>query len=404
MGLVRTSCALTLCLALGLAACVKRAPLPDPAPERVRQFSGNYKRGEVLNAKGQTVDPAGLTAALESADYVLLGETHASACDQAFEAWIIELLAKSGRGPAVGLEMVPARNQAVLEKFSRGKIRLDKLSAALDWKSNWGFDFNLYSPIFAAAKTYGLPLYGLNAPKELVRKVSLEGFSNLSDAERFELPAALIPPKPEQEAFLREQYAAHAKMREQMHKDAKPGEAQSQDPEKGLRVFFSVQSLWDTQMAWQAFKAHRQSGRSVLILAGAGHVENGWGIAYRLSAHDPQARIVLIAAWRGGEDPEPGEADYFFYCPPSFKSSLGMVMELTDSKVVITEVQEGSVADKAGVKPGDVVLKAGDIEAKSLGDLHQAAMAAVQNHTPLSLTLDRKGQTGEVGLELPKKE
>ncbi len=67
-------------------------------------------------------------------------------------------------------------------------------------------------------------------------------------------------------------------------------------------------------MAEKAVSLRESSGHPVVILAGGGHVEHGWGIARRLKVLDPQSKITTIMPWRGDEF-YPTAADSFFYAP-----------------------------------------------------------------------------------------
>ena len=312
------------------AGCVKHvASKPSVAPE------------SLVDAAGAPLAPAAFTAELAGADYLLLGEEHPNPCDHQAQAAVIRRLAAAGVLPAIGLEMVPADYQGVLDAFNAGTLPLAELPAKLDWKTTWGFDFELYAPIFEAAREYKLPVYALNAPKGLARKVGRQGLDALPPAERASLPGTILPPAPEQVEELRELFAHHGAMRkaapqenakpEQANaktaakpeslpkaataaqakaapgdvtapptaqnaaaprakasaKQAAPNAAPARDP---FENFVTVQSLWDTQMAARALYARAVSGRPVAVIAGAGHVANGWGIARRLAVLDPSAR------------------------------------------------------------------------------------------------------------------
>lgn len=430
------------------AGCVKRAPGTSPvAPE------------SLVDATGAPLAPAVFAADVAGADYLLLGEEHPNPCDHQAQAAVIRRLAKAGVLPAIGLEMVPADYQGVLDAFNAGTLPLAELPAKLDWKTTWGFDFELYAPIFEAAREYKLPVYALNAPKGLARKVGRQGLDALSPAERASLPGAILPPAPAQVEELRELFAQHGAMRKAAPQEtakpespskaaapqakAAPGEvaapqaardavpqakaapgdvaapptapnaaaprakaaakpaapnaAPARDP---FENFVTVQSLWDTQMAARTLYARAVTGRPVAVVAGAGHVANGWGIARRLAVLDPLAKVVLVVPWRGGEAPDAEAAPYFFACPAAQKSRLGMTLTQDQptpgqpaARPLVTAVAPGSPAAKAGLLPGDAVIAAGDHPADNLSVLHKAAIEAVKNGKALTLTVSRAGET-----------
>jgi len=380
------------------AGCVKHAAVKPPvAPETL------------VDTTGAPLAPAVFAAELVAADYLLLGEEHPNPCDHQAQAAVIRRLAAAGVLPAIGLEMVPADYQGVLDAFNSGTLPLAELPAKLDWKTTWGFDFELYAPIFQAAREYKLPVYALNAPKGLARKVGRQGLDALTPAERASLPGAILPPAQAQVEELRELFAHHGAMRKAApQENAKPESlpkaataakdaAPARDP---FENFVTVQSLWDTQMAARALYARAVSGRPVAVVAGAGHVANGWGIARRLAVLDPSAKVALVVPWRGGEAPDAEAAPYFFACPAAQKSRLGMTLTQDQptpgqpaALPLVTAVTSGSPAAKAGLLPGDAVVAAGGHPANNLSVLHKAAIEAVKDGKTLSLTVSRAGET-----------
>ncbi|WP_231039255.1 ChaN family lipoprotein, partial [Nitratidesulfovibrio oxamicus] len=146
----------------------------------------------------RTMNPADAALQALRHDYILLGESHTSACDHRAQAAFITALLAEGARPAIGLEMVPRDGQPALDEFSRGATPLDKLSDALDWPKTWGYDFELYKPVFAVADWARLPVHGLNVPQRVVRQVSRGGLESVAVADRVWLPPSIIAPAPEQ--------------------------------------------------------------------------------------------------------------------------------------------------------------------------------------------------------------
>ncbi|OLN29096.1 hypothetical protein DVDV_1253 [Desulfovibrio sp. DV] len=383
-----------LALAVLTAGCAARRAGPPPfAPETL------------LDAAARPLSPAVFARDIAGADYILLGEEHPNPCDHLAQAAVIRRLAAAGAFPAIGLEMVPADRQQVLDAFNAGTLSLADLPKALDWKTTWGFDFELYAPIFEAARDFRLPLFALNVPKGLAKKVGRAGLDALPPAERTLLPGALLPPHPAQVEELRAFFVHHGPMGKPVpdsapRKEAAPG----RDP---FASFLTVQSLWDTQMAARALYARSLTARPVVIIAGAGHVADGWGIARRLAVYDPSARTVTVVPWRGGEAPAPGEATFFAACPAIQKSRLGMTLSHDQPTpgqpvppLLVTAVAPGSAAGKAGLLAGDAVTAAGKHPATDLAVLHQAAMEAAKAGEPLTLTVSRAGETLAITIPL----
>ena len=384
-------------LAAGLAAlggCAARAKQPAPPSE-------NRPLPEaLLDASGAPLPQPVFLAGVARADYILVGEEHPNPCDHLAQAGLIRRLVASGVRPAIAMEMVPADLQPVLDAFNAGKLGVADLPQALAWKTSWGFDFDLYAPIFEVAREFRLPVFAANAPAGLARTVGRQGLDALAPTQRASLPGALLPPDPAQVEELKELFSQHSAMRA---KNAKAPDGR--DPFAG---FVTVQSLWDTQMAARAVLARALYDRPVVVVAGAGHVERGWGIARRLARFDPKATVATIMPWRGGEAPDSALAPVFFACPQVQRSRLGMTLSheapapgQPAPPLLVTAVAPDSPAARAGLLAGDAVLAAGSHEATSLMALHKAAAEAAKAGTPLTLTVSRGGETLSVAIPLP---
>lgn len=343
-----------------------------------------------LPCSGEFIDPVGDRLPFEQlifeagkADYVLIGEGHTSICDHKAQFEIIEGLTRGHAKFAIGLEMVTAQKQDILNRFNLGQLSVDDLPKDLDWENGWRYDFGMFKPIFELASKRQLTVAGLNFPFRLTKEVREKGLEGLSPEDRAMLPKKAIPPAPEQEEGLKEVLAMHA------HRNAT-------DPEQ-IERFFLVQSLWDTAMAEKAVSLRESSGHPVVILAGGGHVEHGWGIARRLKVLDPQSKITTIMPWRGDEF-YPTAADSFFYCPRSYESRMGMTIELRQGRAVITAVKRDRKAYKKGIRPGDIIAEAQGISVSSLSAMHMAGAKAHKENKPLIFTLDRQGQVFDLDM------
>jgi uncharacterized iron-regulated protein len=382
---------------LALAACARPAPT-QPA----MQVSFLPAPGEFLTDTGDRLAPEALRQRAATAAYILVGESHGNPCDHEAEARIITLLAHAKVPPVVGLEMAPAAQNPVLAEFSAGAFPPEELEKRLDWKTNWGHPFAKYLPVFRAIRDWRLPAFGLNVPPGVIRRLSAAAMQNatanpagtdpvaaLSPEDRAALPARIIPPAPEQLAFLREVMDSHPKGAKGQASD---GTARGvADPRQEAR-FLLIQSVWDSAMAEQAVAARRATARPVIVLAGVAHVEGGLGIARRLRVLDPGAEVLLISPWRG-DDLAKADADVRVYCPESFESRMGMTLSSRPFgegfEYVVSLVRRGSRAEAAGLRPGDVVLRAGGYRMRSLNVLHFAGSDAFREKKNLLFVIRR---------------
>ncbi|MFP5222015.1 MAG: ChaN family lipoprotein [Acidobacteriota bacterium] len=387
--------ALWAAIVIALPGCKRYSDVSapnDPESARLSQSAqpgqASPAPGQFLDSARQPVESAWVGAQAAKAAYVLIGEAHTSACDHETQARVLALMAEAGTPPAVGLEMVSLDAQPILDLFNKGIIGLEELEERLVWGQTWGFPFEIYRPIFETARRLELPLYALNVPRDVARKVGRSGFKGLSMEERLGLPSKIIPVPKEQEESLRAVFDSHP--------FGKP-----KDRKAAWESFITVQALWDTAMARRAVEARVATRRPVAIIAGGGHVERGWGIASRLAVFDPAGQRLLLMPWRGGQDPDPLEADLFFYCPEVKRPRLGLTLETKNSAIAVVAVESGSRADAAGLKAGDVLVKAQGAEVKSLPDLHSATMRALKEGGTLRLDILRDGRPETLQVPLP---
>lgn len=358
-----------------MSGCAARQPavMNEPAP------------GSFYSDRGDVLTEQEMILMLGQKDYILAGESHDNPCDHRAQARLVDLAAENTPGPVVGLEMVSADFQHVLYRFNTGRVPLDALAAELDWEENWGFDFKLYQPVFQTALEHGLPLEALNVPGRITRTINRQGLDELAQEERKYLPVQIIEPPDEQLAFLQEQYASH--------------EDFFQDVGSSLDNFIIAQSVWDSKMAEQAWRIHSRTGRPVVILAGSGNVVSGHGIEHRLDVLDPEARIVRFIPVRSLDAVEP-DGSFYYFCPEVKKRTrLGIVASETDSGVKIIGILDNSLAMKAGLKKGDIILRAGNESVQTMLDLHRAARKAVQENRKILFEVTRDKEPVSIEIE-----
>ena len=380
---------------LGLLACLGGCA--------AQQTGTRLEPGQFTAGDGSPISRAALAARARAADYILIGERHDNPTDHAAQTVFLKNATAHGIRPVLGLEMLPrSRFTPTLEQYAQGLIPLEKLSTALDWTNSWGFDFSLYSPVFIAAREQAVPVYGLNIAHDIRAAFSRKGRDELSAKEKAQLPEYVIPPPPEQREMLSAFYRQHSAMAERAKSRKKTAPAQiradsakaaNANPAAGFERFLLTQSLWDSTMAEEAARLRARTGKPVIVLAGVGHVEHGWGIAHRLSILDPGARVLLIMPF-SGEKPDSASGDIFYYSPRQPHGGYGIRIAQRRSALVAEAVVPDSPAARAGLEPGDLLLfaGAGAVPLRSPADLHRAALEARDKKQPLRLRVERKGE------------
>ncbi len=232
--------------------------------------------GEVTVQIGQIVDThTGKAATLRDIvqaaarkPFVFLGENHATTAHQMMEGAIVAALVGAGRKVAVGMEMYQRPKQEWLDKWSANTMEEADFLEKSDWKKQWGFDFGFYRPVFQVVRDNGLPLIGLNVPRDWVRAVGRGGFASLPEESKGQLPRDMSL------SVSGHRQVWNALMGESPH----PMGGASMDN------MYAAQVLWDEGMADTALRYRASHPSDVfVVIAGSGHVLYKQGINYRVT-------------------------------------------------------------------------------------------------------------------------
>jgi uncharacterized iron-regulated protein len=244
-------------------------------------------KGEITVQPGEIVDTrTGAKASIEdivrSADgksFVFLGESHTNPEHHKFQAQVIAALSAT-RPVVVGFEMFTRPVQDALNPWTMGWYTQDEFIEKSDWKHQWGYDFNLYKPIFDVTRDHHIPMVALNIPRPWVHTVGTSGYAGLTADQKAQLPADLGALNPIHRKVFTAMIGGH------------PGSAAS------LGHMYDAQVLWDQAMADSALKyevSHPQPGDGVfVVVAGSGHVMYGQGINYRIWKRTGQSGVTVV--------------------------------------------------------------------------------------------------------------
>jgi len=230
--------------------------------------------------------------------YLYLGENHATKAHQDLQAAIIRALVARGRSVVVGLEMYTRPKQDWLDQWTAGKLSESEFLEKSDWKSQWGFPYDFYKPVFEAAKEHKLPMVALNVPRDWVRQVGRNGISALTTEQKLQLPVEL---------FLGN--TAH-----KMVFDALMG-GHPVSGQQGANIY-AAQVLWDEGMADTAIKWMDRFGTQqtiFVVIAGAGHIMYNQGINFRVERRTKKPGLTVVMGQAGADTSVArGLADYVF--------------------------------------------------------------------------------------------
>jgi uncharacterized iron-regulated protein len=363
------------------ADCVPRGAWGAPGPDGLRPLA-----------------VADLFGSLARRSVVLLGERHDSAEHHRWQLHVIAALHALRPDMVIGLEMFPRRVQPALDRWVAGELSEAEFLQASDWREVWNTDPQLYLPIFHFARMHGIPMVALNVDRKLTRAVRKEGFDAVPAQER-EGISRPAPGSAQYIEFLHKSFVEH-------EKTGAAGRAtestSTEDP--AFRHFVESQLVWDRAMAEGiAATLERKPTAQVVGILGGAHIVNRYGVPHQLEALGIGDVAVLLPSDSGSDCEQlvAGYADAVFgLSAPQLASAprrqrLGVWLEPDAGGVRIRRVEEGSVAEAAGVRAGDIVVEVAGLPAKEPGDL----AAAVQRHAPGTwLPLKVKRGTGAVEL------
>ncbi len=313
-------------------------------------------RGEIRSGdSGAAIPFEKMIRLMKPARLVYVGESHNSLPMHDVQLRVLQGLQAQDRFLAVGLEMLPAALQPELAKWNLGLLTKEELLRAVGWYVNWNFNFGYYEKIFDFAREHGLPIYALNAPREVISKIRMRGWNALTEAEK-----GLFPGPPD---------VAHAEHRTLVRSFFEAMDLPPQMKGAGLDMVFEglyrSQSAWDEVMAANALRAVEREGRKLVVLAGSGHVLYNLGINRRAFTWSrlPSKTVVCVEV-PDGEKALPVSrtlADFVFGLAPEAAPAfpeIGLSIKKVDGLVnlVVDAKPASGEAAKAGFEKGDLVL------------------------------------------------
>ncbi len=229
---------------------------------------------------GEPVEIKTMLDDLAEARIIYLGEIHTIARHHKLQTEMLKLLNERGLKLALGMEMFSVERQPILDRWLAGKQTVNDLIRELG-KEHWT-NLKDYESVLTTARNLGIPIAGLNAPDKLVHKIAREGVAGLSPEEKDSLPKDLEQINPLNDRLLR--------LRLRVHKAFQ---------DKSLDNIVLAQALRDATMAravMEFLESPAGKDSTMLVIAGTGHVNYGFGIPERVKARlDLPFRIIVAS-------------------------------------------------------------------------------------------------------------
>ncbi len=348
------------------------------------------------------VAPDRLFADLARGRVVLLGETHDNPDHHRWQLQTIAGLYALHPKLAIGLEMFPHRAQKVLDQWVGGELSEAQFLERSEWRTVWGYDAEMYLPIFQFARMNRLPLLALNVDRGLTRKVGDKGWAQVPPSER-EGVSDPAPAGPEYLNVLWDSFRQHASA-------GQPSPPPTPDFENPAFLrFVDSMLLWDRAMAQGlAERVLRDDGTLVVGLMGRGHLEDGQGAPRQLAnlgvsdaatllpwdtaSGCDEVTLRMASALFGVEPREPTNEDE--------RPRLGIVLEQAEDGIRVQKVVDGSIAQQAGLHQDDLIESIAGQRVADTGDV----IGAVQRQAPgtwLPIVVRRGAQTLDIVARFP---
>jgi uncharacterized iron-regulated protein len=243
---------------------------------------------------GKIISFAEMIGEVQGADFIFVGETHDNMEHHWLQLQIIRELHNRELPLAVGFEMFQARSQTALDRWQEGQMEQADLVRLYyrDWRMPWP----LYRDILHYLGQEGIPVLGLNVPREISSKVARLGVGSLTPEELDQLPPGLsCDVSPAYRQYIREVFGKHAIA-----------------GERAFTHFCEAQVLWDTAMAWHLVRYRQENQGPVVVLSGMIHALKR-GIPTQVAEMEEKYTSRIIIPRSPGIDREtlgPDLADY----------------------------------------------------------------------------------------------
>ena len=330
------------------------------------------------------VAPGAVIAEMARREVVLLGESHTEADHHRWQLHTLAQLHAQRPQMVIGFEAFPRRVQPALDKWVAGALTAPQFLAEAQWEEVWSVPAELYLPLFEFARLHRVPMVALNVDKKLTEAVAAKGWDAVPERER----EGVSRPAPAPKAYLDELARVHKE-----HKGNTP-----------LRNFIEAQQTWDRAMA-QALARHA-GGALVVGIIGSGHLRYGHGVALQLRDLGIARVGTLLPVERAQcRELAAGLADAAFVLPERAAVKpppprLGVSLEQQGDAVRLAEVIAGSLAERTGLRKGDVIVAAAGKPVSRIGNLVQLVRALPEG-TWLPLQVRRGAEIQEIVVKFP---
>lgn len=335
--------------------------------KKLKDKTINVSAGKIYSARaGSHISFQKMIKEMKESEFIYVGETHNSLPMHDIQSKIIQALYEQDRNLSIGLEMFPVSFQEALNKWSMAILSQDEFIRESRWYVNWNFNFGFYEKIFKLAKNNKIPLYALNAPRAIIRKIRMKGWGKLSEDEKKAVPKPDVSHE-EHRILIRTIF-------ESMEL---PHQMKGGDLDMVFEGLYRAQSAWDEVMAFNALQSREREGRKMVVLVGSGHLLYNLGINRRAYEKNrlPFKTVICVVIPEGKKSIKVARslADYVWGINeekmPIFPS-IGLSFKKFDrlDNLVIERKPIDGISKNANFEKGDVILS---VDGKSFSDINE---------------------------------
>lgn len=255
----------------------------------------------IFDAQGKEVSYEKMIKTVSVTDVVFFGEIHNCVISHWMELKVLEALTENNKKLKVGMEMLEADNQLIIDEYTSSLISSERFEEECRLWPNHSTD---YEPLVYYAKRHHLPLIATNVPRRYASVVKEKGLAFLdslsAEAKRYlpKLPIKYVENKNAQEGFALMGLLGKAK-------ETKP------------QLMAQAQAIKDATMGW-FIAQNLKKGEQMIHFNGTYHSDARNGIIPYLLEYRPKTTISTIRAVRQ-EEIDKIEKDYlgladFYIC------------------------------------------------------------------------------------------
>jgi len=223
---------------------------------------------------------------LAGADVIYVGETHTDLAHHQAQLAVLEALHARNPSLVMGWEMFHSSQQPLLDAFCWGWIPEVEWFDAIWWEHTWGHPYEGYRPMLMYAHENEVRIFGLNAPRAVVRGVRTLGREAMPDSLSYWLPPGF---------WDRITLPGEARYKEWFLQTARHMPTATDEMMEGM---FASQTAWNEIMGWNVVKAFNiipDENLQVLVIVGSGHAIFRQGIPTRVAWRRPElSQLVVI--------------------------------------------------------------------------------------------------------------